>query len=71
MGKWICKECGVEVFEVTTKGREIISKLNKNGVAIEVVHKDKTETEISTMYRCDGCGIEDFSIENMAEWEEE
>lgn len=70
MGYWKCKECGVEVFEVKTKAREIISKMDENGLAVEVVHKDKVAFEQATIYRCDGCGTEDYYLEEIAEWEE-
>ncbi len=67
---WKCKECGTEVFEVKIKVREIISKMNENGVAVEVVYKDKVASEQDTIYRCDGCGMEDSNLEDIAEWEE-
>ncbi len=71
MGKWKCKECGTEVFEVKIKVRETISKMNENGVAVEVVYKDKVASEYATIYRCDGCGIEDSYLEDIAEWMED
>lgn len=67
---WACKECGTEVFEVKIKVRETISKMNENGAAVEVVYKDKVESEYATIYRCDGCGIEDSYLEDIAEWED-
>lgn len=67
---WICKECGTEVFEVKTRIKEVISSINKNGIADKIVYRDKVSQEGDTFYRCDGCGNTDQFLEEIAEWEE-
>lgn len=71
MGKWVCKECGYEVFEIKAYCKEIISRLNKKGVTSEIVYKDKIDSEYSTTYRCDGCGLEGLTIDEISEWKDE
>lgn len=67
---WRCKECGTEVFEVKTRIKEVISSINKNGIADKVVHKDKISQEGDTFYRCDGCMAENEYLNDIAEWVE-
>lgn len=67
---WICKECGSEVFEVKTRVKEVISSINKNGVAEKIVYQDKISSEGDTFYRCDGCGEENNFLDDIAEWED-
>lgn len=68
---WRCKECGEEVFEVKTKIKEVISSINRKGIADKIVYRDKVSQEGDTFYRCDGCGATDQFLDEIAVWVEE
>lgn len=68
---WSCKSCGGEVFEVQTKSKESVYKLDKDGYSYELVYKDKHSSSSNTSYRCDNCYNESDWLSDIAEWVEE
>lgn len=63
---WKCKKCDGKFFTQTTKGKIIITEMNKKGEL-----KEYEENTINYgRFTCDNCGKKGKSIKEIAKWEE-
>jgi len=66
---WKCKECGESNFiQMIECGSRRIDEIGECGEII--ISKEKDE-DIEFYLQCDECGNEGYSIEEIADWEDE